>query len=132
MNTTASILLNKERLGEDECQRYEPGPCQHADEGKYSHAHPHSHGHHRGRTHGHEHAHQHTHLRPLTLAGLDGPVCVGGMRGNDDLKRRLCDLGFAPGGEVRVISELGGNLIVDVKGSRVALDRKLAQKIMVV
>jgi ferrous iron transport protein A len=47
------------------------------------------------------------------------------------VKRHLQELGFVPGSYVTVVSEIGGNLIVNVKESRVAVDKQLAQKIMV-
>ena len=40
-------------------------------------------------------------------------------------------LGFVPGAEVSVVSELGGNLILSVKESRIALDKTMAMRIMV-
>ena len=47
------------------------------------------------------------------------------------MKRHLEDLGFVAGGEVTVISAIGGNLIVNVKDSRVAISREMAGKILV-
>ena len=47
------------------------------------------------------------------------------------MKKHLEDLGFVAGGTVSVVSEIGGNLIVNVKDSRVAVSREMAQKIMV-
>ena len=51
--------------------------------------------------------------------------------GNPEVKKHLADLGFNVGGEVSVVSMLGGNLIVKVKESRVAVSEELARKIMV-
>lgn len=51
--------------------------------------------------------------------------------GSEVVKRHLQELGFVPGSYVTVVSEIGGNLIVNVKESRVAVDKQLAQKIMV-
>lgn len=47
------------------------------------------------------------------------------------MKKHLEDLGFVAGGPVTVISALGGNLIVNVKDSRIAISREMAGKIMV-
>lgn len=51
--------------------------------------------------------------------------------GNPEVKKHLEDLGFVAGGPVTVISALGGNLIVNVKDSRIAISREMAGKIMV-
>ena len=47
------------------------------------------------------------------------------------MKKHLENLGFVAGGNITIISTLGGNLIVNVKDSRVAISREMAQKIMV-
>ena len=51
--------------------------------------------------------------------------------GNDHVRQHLAELGFVVGEEVRVVSELGGNLILSVKDSRIALDKTMAMRIMV-
>ena len=48
-----------------------------------------------------------------------------------DLHRHLEDLGFVPGEAITVVSRIGGNLIVNIKGSRVALSAELAKNIVV-
>ena len=53
------------------------------------------------------------------------------VSGKDKTRRFLESLGFVPGAEVSVVSELGGNMIVNVKDSRVAIDRELARCILV-
>lgn len=68
---------------------------------------------------------------PLMLAGAGHEVCIKKIGGNDETKRFLNSLGFVVGESVTVISELGGNVIINVKGSRVALDRSMASRIMV-
>jgi ferrous iron transport protein A len=68
---------------------------------------------------------------PLALAGQGCCVRVCGVRANPETARHLENLGFVPGGEVAVMCENGGSLIVDVKGARVALSRQMAGKIMV-
>ncbi|WP_294374466.1 FeoA family protein [uncultured Clostridium sp.] len=68
---------------------------------------------------------------PLMLAGTGNEVCIKKIGGNDETKRFLNSLGFVVGETVTVISELGGNVIINVKGSRVALDKSMASRIMV-
>ena len=51
--------------------------------------------------------------------------------GKDEVRQHLAELGFVPGAEVSVVSELGGNLILSVKESRIALDKTMAMRIMV-
>ena len=68
---------------------------------------------------------------PLMLAGTGQEVFIKRIGGNDETKRFLNSLGFVIGESVTVISELGGNVIINVKGSRVALDKNMASRIMV-
>lgn len=56
---------------------------------------------------------------------------VTNIVGNDEIKAHLKDLGFVLGTDISVVNELAGNIIVNVKESRVAIDRNLANKIMV-
>ncbi|MDY5276859.1 MAG: FeoA family protein [Erysipelotrichaceae bacterium] len=56
---------------------------------------------------------------------------VTSIVGNDEIKAHLKDLGFVLGADISVVNELAGNIIVNVKESRVAIDRNLANKIMV-
>lgn len=68
---------------------------------------------------------------PLSMMDIGEAREVVSIRGKDEVKRRLHDLGFVEGSEVTVVSHLGGNLIVNVKDTRVALDRAMANRIMV-
>ena len=68
---------------------------------------------------------------PLMLAGAGHEVFIKRIGGNDETKRFLNSLGFVVGESVTVISEVGGNVIINVKGSRVALDKSMASRIMV-
>ncbi len=52
------------------------------------------------------------------------------VRGADETRRHLEDIGFHPGTTVRVVTEQAGNIIVEVKGASVALDRASAQKVI--
>ena len=53
------------------------------------------------------------------------------ITGRDEVRQHLAEIGFVVGEEVRVVSELGGNLILSVKDSRVALDKSMAMRILV-
>ncbi len=70
-------------------------------------------------------------MMPLALASVGEPQIVKRISGNPEMKRHLEDLGFTVGGEVCIVNTLGGNLIVKVKESRVAVNDELARKIMV-
>ena len=68
---------------------------------------------------------------PLTMARFGEINYIKRVVGNEETKRHLETLGFVVGGAVTVISSLNGNLIVNVKDSRVAISREMANKIMV-
>lgn len=67
---------------------------------------------------------------PLSLVRAGETVTVRRVRGNEDMRRHLQEIGFVDGAEVHVVSSLGANIIVLVKGSRFGLDAKVAQHIM--
>ena len=70
-------------------------------------------------------------MLPLTMAksGETGFICK--ITGKDQVRRHLAELGFVVGECVTVVSAAGGNMILSVKGTRVALDRGMATRIMV-
>ncbi len=68
---------------------------------------------------------------PLTLAVIGEENMIRRIGGSSEVRAHLHDLGFVPGGTVTVISAIGGNLIVSVKGARIAVSKEMAQKIMV-
>ena len=70
-------------------------------------------------------------MMPLNLADIGEPQIVKKIGGSLEVKKHLTDLGFTVGGEVCLVSILGGNVIVKVKESRVAVSDELARKIMV-
>ena len=70
-------------------------------------------------------------MMPLKFADIDQPQIIKRIGGNPEMKQHLADMGFNVGGEVRIVNMIGGNLIVQVKDSRVALSDELATKIMV-
>lgn len=68
---------------------------------------------------------------PLTFAAIGEQATVKKIAGKDGTRRFLADLGFVAGGTVTVITEIGGNLIVSVKDTRVALSKSMASRIMI-
>ena len=68
---------------------------------------------------------------PLAFIKPGDPGVVKRVGGTDDVKRFLANLGFVDGSQVTVISEIHGDLIVNVKDSRVAIGREMASRIMV-
>ena len=68
---------------------------------------------------------------PLSMAVPGAETTVRKISGKDETRRFLASLGFVEGGSVTVISELGGNLILQVKDSRIALDKEMACRIMI-
>lgn len=71
------------------------------------------------------------HMMPLTLAEVGEENMIKRIGGKQEVKAHLENLGFVVGGAVTVINAIGGNVIVKVKDSRVAVSREMAQKIMV-
>jgi ferrous iron transport protein A len=70
-------------------------------------------------------------MMPLTLAAVGEENMIRKVGGNPEIKKHLEDLGFVAGGLITIVSTIGGNLIVNVKESRVAISREMASKIMV-
>lgn len=68
---------------------------------------------------------------PLTMARSGEVSTVKKIHGQGETRRFLESLGFVEGGAVTVISEIGGNLIVNVKDTRVALSKSMANHIIV-
>lgn len=63
---------------------------------------------------------------PLTMAKPGETVTIRKITGKDEVRQHLAELGFVVDGSVTVVSEIAGNLILQVKESRIALDRTLA------
>ena len=70
-------------------------------------------------------------MMPLTMAPVGQASKIQRGGGNDETKRFLANLGFVVGSEVTVISAIGGNVIVNIKDSRVAINQDMARHIMV-
>ena len=74
---------------------------------------------------------------PLTYAPIGEPAVIRKITGKDEVRQHLAELGFVVDGtvtvvgqQVTVVSSLAGNLIINVKGSRIALDAAMAQRVM--
>jgi feoA family protein len=70
-------------------------------------------------------------MMPLMLAEPGEENIIKKVGGAPEVKKHLEDLGFVPGGTVTVVSTIGGNLIVSIKESRIAISKEMASKIMV-
>ena len=70
-------------------------------------------------------------MMPLTCASVGEENMIRKVGGNSEIRAHLENLGFVTGGNVTVVSTIGGNLIVNVKDSRVAISREMASKILV-
>ncbi len=68
---------------------------------------------------------------PLTLAQAGEENIIRKLGGKQEVKAHLENLGFVVGGRVTVINAIGGNVIVNVKDSRIAVSKEMAQKIFV-
>ncbi len=68
---------------------------------------------------------------PLAMLGAGDKAVVRKIGGNPETKNHLADLGFVSDAELSVIQSQGGNLIVNIKDSRLALTKEMATKIMV-
>ncbi|MDE5557331.1 MAG: ferrous iron transport protein A [Ruminococcus sp.] len=68
---------------------------------------------------------------PLTMANSGEENIIKKVGGNPETRKFLESLGFVAGGTVTIINEIGGNLIVNVKDSRVAVSHEMAVKIMI-
>ena len=70
-------------------------------------------------------------MMPLTMAKPGEKVTIRRITGKDEVRQHLAELGFVVDSEVMVVNEVAGNLIVQVKESRIALDRAMANRIMI-
>lgn len=70
-------------------------------------------------------------MMPLTFAAVGEENTIVKIGGKPEVKKHLENLGFVVGGTVKVVSAMGGNLIVNVKEARVGISREMAQKIMI-
>lgn len=68
---------------------------------------------------------------PLTMARTGEINVIKKVGGKEATRKFLVNLGFVTGGAVTVISEISGNMIVNVKDSRIAINKEMANKIMI-
>ena len=68
---------------------------------------------------------------PLTMVGRGEQVNIQKITGKDEVRQHLAELGFVVDSTVIVVNEIAGNLILQVKDSRIALDKTMANRIMV-
>lgn len=68
---------------------------------------------------------------PLDLVDIGEENVIKKVGGSPDVKKHLEDLGFTAGGLVTIVSAMGGNVIVKVKESRIAISREMARRIMI-
>ena len=70
-------------------------------------------------------------MMPLALANIGEENLIHKVGGSPEMKKHLEDLGFTAGGTVTVVASLGGNIIVKIKESRIAISEEMARKIMI-
>ena len=70
-------------------------------------------------------------MMPLSMAKPGETFSIVKVTGKDEIRQHLAELGFVVNGAVTVVSVLGGSLILQVKDSRVALDREMANRILI-
>ena len=70
-------------------------------------------------------------MMPLTMAKNGERNFIKKITGKDEVRQHLAELGFVVDGVVTVVSEIAGNLILQVKDSRIALDKTMANRIMI-
>ena len=68
---------------------------------------------------------------PLGMANAGDTSVIRRITGRDEVRQHLAELGVVVGEQVTVVSKIGGNLILSVKDSRIALDQAMAMRIMV-
>lgn len=70
-------------------------------------------------------------MMPLILASEGDENIIKKIGGSPEVKQHLENLGFVVGGNVKVVTTVNGNLIVNVKEARVAISKEMAQRIMI-
>lgn len=70
-------------------------------------------------------------MLPLSMAKVGETSYISKITGKDEVRQHLAEMGFVIGEPVTVVSRVGGNMILNVKGTRIALDQKLINRIFV-
>ena len=68
---------------------------------------------------------------PLTMSKSGDTVTIQKITGKDEIRQHLAELGFVVGETITVVNEISGNLIIQVKEARIALDKTLAMRVIV-
>jgi ferrous iron transport protein A len=68
---------------------------------------------------------------PITMANIGETVTIRKITGRDEVRQHLAELGFVVDGAVTIVSKIAGNLILQVKDSRIALDESMTNRILV-
>lgn len=68
---------------------------------------------------------------PLSIAKPGEISYIKKITGKDEVRQHLAEMGFVAGSEITVVAEISGNLILNVKGTRVALNQEMANRIMI-
>lgn len=68
---------------------------------------------------------------PLTMSKAGDTVTIQKIAGKDEVRQHLAELGFVVGEAITVVNEISGNLIIQVKEARIALDKTLAMRVIV-
>ncbi len=66
---------------------------------------------------------------PLSMAKVGEKGVIVSISGKEEVRKFLSDLGFTIGTEIKAVCQSGGNIIIDVKGSKIAIDKHMANKI---
>ena len=70
-------------------------------------------------------------MMPLAMAKTGETVTIRKITGKDEVRQHLAELGFVVDSDVTVVSEIAGNLVLQVKDSRIALDKTMANRMMI-
>ncbi len=70
-------------------------------------------------------------MMPLPLANIGEENTIKKISGSPETRKHLEDLGFVVGTSITIINTLGGNVIVNIKESRIAISEEMAKKIMI-
>ncbi len=70
-------------------------------------------------------------MMPLSFANVGEESIIKKISGTPEIRKHLEDLGFVVGATITIINTLDGNVIVNIKESRIAISEEMARKIMI-
>lgn len=70
-------------------------------------------------------------VMPITMMGIGETMAIKRIKGTDETRKFLKNLGFVMGESVTVVSDISGNMILNIKNTRIALDKSMANRIIV-